>query len=405
VKTDRLLSFADALALTLDAASPIARTETIALADADGRVVAREVIATADVPPFSRSAMDGYAVRAADTAGASDATPVSLTCIGVVFAGQAPSRPVGRGECMTISTGAPMPDGADAVVMVERTRRTGEVVAIGQAATEGQHVGRQGSDMPAGSVVVAAGDVLDPARLGAVAGAGVGELTVYAKPTVALVSTGNEVIEPGVPLAPGQIHDINRFTLASVVRRHGGEPVRLPATGDSVEALTRALDQARSHDVVVFSGGSSVGERDLLRDAVAARGEIVFHGIAVKPGKPTLFARVEGTPVFGMPGNPTSCLSNGYLLLAPFLRRVARLPAWAPMRVDLPLAAAIRSPSDRHQFYTVRLEGGRVAPAFKGSGDITSMARADGYIEIAAGTGELAAGTIVTVTVLGSGLD
>jgi molybdenum cofactor synthesis domain-containing protein len=239
---------------------------------------------------------------------------------------------------------------------------------------------------------------LDPARAGALAAAGLATVRVYARPTVALVSTGNELIEPGRPLGPGQIHDVNRFTLSAIAGRHGGVAAPLPSAGDTLLALGAALDAALAHDVIVFSGGSSVGERDLLRDVIGARGEILFHGIAVKPGKPTLFAVVDDTPVFGMPGNPTSCLSNGYLLLAPFLRRVARLPAWEPRTLELPLAREIRSSSDRHQFYTVRIADGRVQPAFKGSGDITSMSRADGYIEIAPGTDVLQAGRVVRVT-------
>jgi molybdenum cofactor synthesis domain-containing protein len=393
-----LVSFDEALRMTLDAATPMDRAERTPLSAADGRVAAEDVRAAADVPPFDRAAMDGYAVRAADTAGARADAAVTLTRVGVVFTGETPDRAVAAGECLEISTGAPVPEGADAVVMVERTRRDGDAIVVTEAARAGQHIGRRGSDMRAGQRVVAAGDALDPARVGAVAATGVADVRVYDRPTVALVSTGNEVIEPGLPLRPGQIYDINRFTLAAIVRRHGGEPVPMPLAGDSLAALDAALDAALAHDVVVFSGGSSVGERDLLRDAIGARGDILYHGIAVKPGKPTMLVRVGRTPVFGMPGNPTSCLSNGYLLLAPFLRCVARLPAWVPRTITLPLASSIRSASDRHQFYTVRVTDRGVEPAFKGSGDITSMADADGYIEIASGTGVLEAGAMVTVT-------
>jgi molybdenum cofactor synthesis domain-containing protein len=220
------------------------------------------------------------------------------------------------------------------------------------------------------------------------------------RPTVAILSTGNEIAEPGRPLAPGQIYDINRFTLEAIVRRHGGVATALPIAADSVEDLSAALDAARAHDIVVFSGGSSVGERDLILDVLEQRGTVHFHGIAVKPGKPTVFGAIGGVPVFGMPGYPTSCLSNAYMMLVPFLRSVARLPPWKPRTVDAPLARRILSTTGRHQFYTVKLVDGRAELAFKASGDITSMAHADGYIEIPPQTDVVEAGTIVTVKLL-----
>ena len=174
-------------------------------------------------------------------------------------------------------------------------------------------------------------------------------------------------------------------------------PTSLPIAADTVEELSAALDAARSHDIIVFSGGSSVGERDLILDVLEKRGTVRFHGIAVKPGKPTVFGEIGGTPVFGMPGYPTSCLSNAYMMLVPFLRAVARLPPWTPRTVNAPLARRLVSTTGRHQFYTVNLVDGRAEPAFKASGDITSMAHADGYIEIPAQTDVVEAGTIVTV--------
>jgi molybdenum cofactor synthesis domain-containing protein len=227
---------------------------------------------------------------------------------------------------------------------------------------------------------------------------GLARVEVFARPSVAVLSTGNEVSPPGQPLPAGHIYDVNRYTIGAVIERHGGVVTPLAPAGDDLRVLTAALDEAARHDVIVFSGGSSVGERDLMLDALGARGTIVFHGIAVKPGKPTLFGRVGRTPVFGMPGNPTSCLSNAYLLLVPFLRAVARLPPWRPTVITAPLARAIASTAGRHQVYTVRLRDGQAEPAFKSSGDITSMAEADGYIEIPAGATGVGAGEMVDVT-------
>jgi molybdopterin molybdotransferase len=384
----------------LDAAvRPIARTERARLENAVGRVVAIGVTSPIDVPPFARSAMDGYAVVAASTIGASPSSASCLRLLDRIYTGQLSAVTVTPGTCAEIATGAPLPAGADAVVMVEETAKRGDhEIEIFAPAAAGQNIGRRGADIVAGDRVVAAGDLLSPSRVGALAAIGCTDVEVYARPRVAILSTGNEVVEPGQRLAPGQIFDVNRFTLGAIVASHGGVPEPHRAAQDTVDALIAALDTCRTADLIVFSGGSSVGERDLVVDAIAARGEMIFHGIAVRPGKPTGFAMVAGTPFFGMPGNPTSCLSNAYILLVPFLRTVARLPAYAPRTVRVPLGRRIVSAANRHQFYTVRLADGVAHPAFKGSGDITSLSQADGYIEIAADRDTVEEGTVVDVT-------
>jgi molybdenum cofactor synthesis domain-containing protein len=393
------ISLEEALALILDAATPIARTERIALREADGRVIATPPAASMDVPPFDRAAMDGYAVRAEDTFGAGRYDPKVLRSIEIVHTAQVATRSVGAGECIQIATGAPMPQGADAVVMVEETERvTGsDEVRILTPVYPRQHVGRRAADIAAGQPVLEPGDVLNPSRIGALAAVGTLAVDVFARPRIAILSTGNEIVEPGQPLGPGQIYDINRFTLSSIITAHGGVPVPLATAQDTIDALSAAIDSALAEDVIVFSGGSSVGERDLILDVLVTRGEVVFHGIAVKPGKPTVFGHVEGKPVLGMPGYPTSCLSNGYMLLVPMLRRIARLPAYRPQIVRVPLARRIVSTTGRHQFYTVRIAEGTAVPAFKASGDITSMAHADGYLEIPAQVDIVEAGELVDV--------
>lgn len=379
--------------------SPIDRTERVPLAEAAARVAEADVVSAIAVPPFARSVMDGYALVSADTHGAAREHPVRLRIVDRLYTGHLPTRRVTAGTCAEIATGAPIPDGADAVVMVEDTRPSGDdAVEILAVAGPGQHVARRGADIAPGDVVVRRGDVLNPSRIGAIAAVGHPDVEVYAQPRVAILSTGNEVVEPGTPLAGGQIYDVNRFTLGAVIAANGGIADAHRPAADTVEALTAALDSCAGADVIVFSGGSSVGERDLVVDLVAARGEMIFHGIAVKPGKPTAFARIGGTPFFGMPGNPTSCLSNAYILLIPFLRATARLPLYAPRTVRARLARRIVSPANRHQFFTVRLQDGAAFPAFKGSGDITSLSQADGYLEIPADHGTIEEGTIVEVT-------
>jgi molybdopterin molybdotransferase len=389
----------EALALILEHAEPVTRVERVALAHAAGRVIASAPIATIDVPPFDRAAMDGYAVRAEDTFGAGRYEPRVLRCIETVYTGQVPSRAIETGVCIEIATGAPMPDGADAVVMVEETERVPgtDDVRIFTPVYPRQHVGRRGADIASGQPVLQSGDVLNPSRIGAIAAVGALEVDVYARPRIAILSTGNEVVPPGAPLRPGQIYDINQFTLSSIIAAHGGEPIVLPTAQDTVDALSQAIDAALAEDVLVFSGGSSVGERDLILDVLVRRGEVLFHGVAVKPGKPTVFGRVAGKPVLGMPGYPTSCLSNGYMLLVPMLRRMARLPEYRPQIVRVPLARRIVSTTGRHQFYTVRIADGVATPAFKASGDITSMSRADGFVEIPAHVDIVEAGELVDV--------
>ena len=380
---------------------PIERTERIRLDRASGRVAATDVTSPIDVPPFPRSAMDGYALIAADTEGATRERPARLRIVERVYTGRLPTSSIVGGTCAEIATGAAIPAGADAVVMVEETVRAGErEVDVAAAAAAGQNIGRRGSDIEAGQVVTRRGDVLHPSRVGSLAAVGAADVEVYERPRVAILSTGNEVVEPGRPLAPGQIYDVNRFTLAAVVEAHGGIAVAHAAAPDDVGALEHALDACLSADLMVFSGGSSVGERDLILDLVSKRGTMIFHGIAVKPGKPTAFATIDGRPFFGMPGNPTSCLSNAYILLVPFLRATARLPPYAPRTVRVPLGRRVTSPSGRHTFFTVRIVDGAAQPAFKGSGDITSLSQADGYIEIPAERAVVEEGEMVVVVIL-----
>jgi molybdopterin molybdotransferase len=388
----------DARALIDDAATPIARIETVPLSEANGRAIAADVIAPFDVPPFSRAGMDGYAVRAEDTFGASRHEPRTFRCVDQVFTGQVPTKAVAAGECVEIATGAPMPEGADAVVMVEETERdaSGDIHVFTPVYPR-QNVGRRGADIQTGQPVLRVGDVLNASRVGVLAALGLTAAQVYARPRVAILSTGNEIADPGEPLGPGQIYDINRFTLAAIVREHGGIPEPHRTAVDTIDALSASIDECLDADLLVFSGGSSVGERDLILDVISQKGEILFHGIAVKPGKPTAFGLVGGKLVFGMPGYPTSCLSNAYMLLVPVLRRIARLPPHSLRSVTVPLGQRVVSTTGRHQFYTVRVVDGVALPAFKASGDITSMALADGYIEIAAQTEIVEKGELVDV--------
>ncbi len=326
--------------------------------------------------------------------------PVTLRCVGRLFAGESSGQAVEPGTCVAVATGAPMPPGADAVVMVEDTEAEGETVRIAKSARPGKNLARRGEDIRAGDVVVEAGVLLNPGRLGALAATGRSKVRVYARPRVVVIPTGAEVVPPGSgPLEEGQIYDINTTTLLAALATFGAEASGRPPVKDELEALRESVAGASEAEVLVLTGGSSVGERDLLADVFAEAGELVFHGLAVKPGKPTLLARRAASRqiMVGMPGYPTSCLSNAYLLLGPLVARIGRRPAPRLETVEAPLAGPVPASAGRLQVFTVSLRDGRAHPAYKTSGAITSMSQADGYIEVPPESTGLEAGTRVAV--------
>ena len=393
--------FEQAVTLMLEASTVVEGHESVSLGSAAARVLAADVPAPFDVPGFDRSAMDGYAVRAGDLTAASVESPVWLALGGRARPGALAPVSVSEGTCVDIATGAPLPDGADAVVMVERTHRDGGRVRFTQPVAAGEHVSARGNDVCAGAVVLRVGEVLTPARLGVAASFGLRSLVVRRKPIVAVISSGDELLDvatdSGTP-GPGQIYDANRMMLAAVCAASGAEVRMLPLVRDTLEHWRNAFDAAIHADLIVCSGGSSVGEQDFGGDILAERGEMLFHGIAVKPGKPTALARIGTQLVLAMPGNPTSCLSNAYVLLRPLVRRLAGLPALVPVTREAALARDVTSPADRLQFHPVRLDGDRAVPVFKGSGDVTSLSDADGYVEVPLGVTRLEAGIRVVVT-------
>ena len=394
-----LISLDEAMRLAMDLVRPIERKEPVPILGALRRVCAEDVRSTIDVPLADRAAMDGYAVRARDTVSPDNSKPVVLRRIETLFADRVPQKRLTTGRCTEVATGSTLPDGADAVVKVEDTDHEGDLVTIRAPVHSGQNVSRRGEDIERGSVVVRQGEIVTPARLGALAAIGLARAQVYVKPRVSILTTGDEVVPPGKPIRAGQVYDINSNTMASIVRENGGEPILLGRTRDRLEPLRAALRKAIVNDLVVFSGGSSVGEKDMTVDVLRSMGDVLFHGIAVKPGKPTVLARVQGKAVLGMPGNPTSCLSNGYVILAPMLRRMARQPPANPRIVEVPLGERLVTPTGRVKFHTVRIVDGQAVPAFKESSAITSMAHADGYIEIPADVARIEKGEMVRVVV------
>ena len=380
----RLIQMDEALRLAMSEVHPVRRRDTVGLLEAPGRVAAEDVIAESYVPPFTRSAMDGYAVRSADTLGSSRMKPIRLSKIDVIYAGLVPKKTISRRDCAEIATGAMLPKGADSVVMVEDTELDGTHVQVFQPVHKGQNVSRRGEDIARGMKIIRAGDLLNPSKVGALAAIGREKVSVYRKPKVAVVPTGNEIAPLGGVLEPGQVYNINSYTLGSVIRANGADALMIDITGDTLPELERVINSNSDCDMIVFSGGSSVGVRDIILDALEKNGRVIFHGVAIKPGKPTIFGTVGKQLIFGMPGYPTACLSNAYIVLAPVLRKMAGLPDARPAAVEARMAKRVVSTTGRTQFLTVKLEDGLALPAFKESGAITSMAFADGYIVIPA---------------------
>ena len=393
-----LLSFEEAKRVVEANTKPVTRVETVSIDDASGRVLAEDIVATLSIPSFDRAAMDGYAVKAKDTFNSGQYNPKVLNLVGELHAGETPEERVNTGQCIQIATGAMMPRGADAVVMVEDTEVENEKVKVFKSAYPKANVGRKGEDIKEGASVLRQGSVMDAGKVGVLASQGINQVKVYERPEVAILPSGEEVVEVGQRLRQGQVYDINTHTVASVVKANGGIPVRFGVVGDDAEELKSAITEALKSDLVVISGGSSVGERDLLVDVLQDWGEVLFHGIQVKPGKPTIFAMIQGKPLMGMPGYPTSCLINAYLFILPAIRKMAHLPPRTGETVEARLSRRVPGSVGRRQFLTVKVEGGEAVPVFKESGAITSIADADGYIEIAENIDLLEKGEPVTVT-------
>ncbi len=383
----------------LQVAQPITRTEQVTLTECCHRVLAEDIFAPFDVPPFDRAAMDGYAVRSEDIACASSERPVALQVVGTIFAGDPiPSWRITEGTCAQIATGAPLPQGANCVVPFEETRKEGERVWVLKAYPHGANINERGMDLRAGQTVLKAGSFLAPAQVGVLASVGKATVKVFAKPRVAVIPTGTELAQPGSPLREGQIYDTNTYTLTALAIAHGCDPLPMEIVPDEEQALQRALDNALERsDMVVFSAGSAVGARDLLPRLLEQQGTVLFHGIAVRPGRPTLAAVVEGKLVVNLPGFPASCLVMAYVMLVPVWRKLARLPQWQPVSLPAQLAHEVRSPEGLRQFLTVRVRNGMAVSAYKESAAITSLADADGYIVIPEEVTLLPAGSPVTV--------
>lgn len=365
--------------------------EVVSLSQAYGRVLARDVVSQFDIPPFNRSTVDGYAVRAEDTFGAEEEHPLKLRLVGHVSVGKAPKLKIIKGSLAEIATGAPIPDGANAVVMIEYTERIGKFVRVRQAVTIGENVMKAGSDIRKGEVVLRRDAVLSTYEIGALAAVGCAQAKVYKRPRVAVFSTGAEVVEPGKPLKPGKIFDINAHALSASVLECGGEPLNMGIVQDEPEKMKTALQKAlKTADLIITSGGVSVGPTDIIPKVLDTLGKpgVVVYGVAVRPGKPTTIAVINGKPVFSLPGHPTSSLFIFHLFVRQILLRMAGRRVEQPIIIKANVAERFFSSRGRRTYITVKLKkerSGRIvaSPASAGlSGAITTLSKADGFVVI-----------------------
>lgn len=351
-----------------------------------GRVLAEDVVSNVDVPPFDRSAVDGYAVRASDTFGASAERPKKLRVAGSIEIGAAPKLKVRKGEAARIMTGAPMPRGSDAAVMIENTRAEGRQVAVLAPVTPGRNVSARGEDVKAGEVVLRRGRLLRPQDVGMLASVGKLRVRVARRPRVAIFATGGELRKPGERLKPAEIVDTNSYSLAAAVMSCGGLPFRLGIVPDELKSIKRALKKAIEYDLVLASGGTSVGEHDIMPDAIAGLGRLLFHGVAIRPGGPTAFGLIAEKPVFSLAGFPVASLVAFDMLVRPALRHMQDLPADRGYpRVKARLARKVSSTLGRADIVRVQVRSQRgelVAEPIRitGSSIMSSMTSADGFL-------------------------
>jgi molybdopterin molybdotransferase len=366
--------------LTLAEATPITDVEQVALADGHGRVLAASLVASLDLPPWPNSAMDGYALRLADWRG----EPLEVTQR--IFAGQAPQH-LQPGTCARIFTGAPVPPGADCVEMQENAEVLDDGrVRFTQALNVGQNIRPQGQETRVGETVLVAGTRLNSIKLGLCATLGVAQLSVVRRPRVAVLSTGDELIEPGQPLGPGQIYNSNRTLLIQWLRQVGCEVIDGGILPDNLELTRQRLGGFDNVDLILSTGGVSVGEADFLGHALREEGELALWKLAIKPGKPLTFGHFRGVPVIGLPGNPASTLVTFALLARPYLLRRLGVQDVLPLRFPVPAGFVWRTAGERREYLRARIENGRaVLYSNQSSGVLRSAAWAEGLVEVPEG--------------------
>lgn len=353
------------------------KTEEIPLIEAYNRILAQDISSPIFLPPFNKSLMDGVAVQSQDIQSASETSPVRLQCIEHIYAGFFPQKEVVPGTCSVISTGAPLPRGADAVVMIEYTDLDSQHAFVKKPVYPGENILHRGNDVKKGDVLFTKGTPLSPGKVSMIAGTGIRTVPVLSIPRVGILSTGEELMDSG-SLAPGKIYDVNSYLLFSLCQKLGAEPYRLGIVKDEYQSLRLAVQESLTYEILLLTAGVSKGSKDLVKSVCEDLGTILFHGLALKPGKPTLAADL-GSLVFGLPGNPYSCFVTFLLLVAPILSQACGIP-FQLKEVSLPLAEKIFSPMGRRHYVPVFMRD-KAYPIYEESGSLRIL-NAQGLIEI-----------------------
>ena len=376
--------------------------ETVPLSECYDRTLAEDVYSKVDVPGFDRASMDGYAVKAADTWGADEEAPKKLKLIGIIHAGDRPTVLIKEGTAADIATGAVMPAGASAVVMVENTDQEGDFINVRKPVAPGDNVMHTGADVMMGELVLREGTDLTSREVSVLAAVGLDRVKVYRKPSVAILSTGNELAPPGSRLEAGQIYDVNAYAIGAGVIENGGIPLYLGIIRDTPDAFKNAVLEASSAaDVVLTSGSTSAGTSDMMFSTVGSIGRVLVHGIKIKPGKPTIIGEAAGKPFVGLPGYPSSALTIFNEVVAPMLRHMSGRPGSAIKQVSARMALRVNLEGGREVLLPVGLlkekEGIAAYPVEKGSGAVSALLDADGYLEIGENVHVIAEGEPVMV--------
>lgn len=383
-------------------------SEIVGINDALGRVLADEIFSPVDLPGFERSTMDGFAVCAKDTFGASQGAPAYLKLVGEVKMGEQAHQKLSTGEAIRVSTGSMMPSNADAVMMVEYTDfLDDDTIEVIRSVAPGDNLVRKNDDLNAGDKILSKGHLLRPQDIGALAGCGITSIKCIRQPRVAIISSGDEIVDPGNELEAGQIRDINSYSLSALTKQAGGIPINIGIVKDDFNLLKLKMNEALSADIAIISGGSSVGTRDVTIDVIKSldNAEILVHGVSIKPGKPTILAKANDKYIFGLPGNPVSVMVTFELFVSYLIRLLScfNQPIWEPRHINAKLSKNIASAPGREDYTCVKLnslkDGFIAEPILGKSALISIMVKADGLIKIPLEVEGLEAGSDVNVMI------
>ena len=373
-------------------------SEKLPIDECLGRIAFSDVASAENIPAFDRSTVDGYAVLSRDTFGSSESIPAQLSCIGEILMGEEATLRISDGECVKISTGGMLPENADSVVMVENTdTQFDDFCLVFKAVSPFENVTRKGDDIKEGDIILKKGTLITPAHIGMLLSVGITEIEVKRKVRVGIISTGDELVSADTVPSPGKIRDINSHILSAMVREWGCEKKDYGIIGDDYGKILSAVDKAcDENDIVLISGGSSAGTRDMTVKVISELGEVFFHGIALKPGKPTIFGKVRGRSVFGLPGNPGAAFYVSLLTVKPLVQMLAGLPSESKLK-KYPVSSNISSNHGREEIVSVRIKDSTAEPLFTKSAFMSAISECDGYIVIDRNTEGIKEGDAVDV--------